>query len=880
MTPFLQSVGWTVMHFVWQGAALASIAAVALRLTTRRSANVRYLIGCGALLLMLAAPAATLRLSWPADAGAIARVAYEAAGAQSAGRLNALDPAAAVHPYSASVPDAVPTGIIDLAQLDRIALGIALVWVAGVAILLGRMAGGWWRVRRLHRAALATPSSRWQTACRRLAYRLGLPAAAHVVESALVEVPTVVGCLRPAILLPVAALAALTPAQMEAILAHELAHIRRHDYAVNVLQTIAETLLFYHPAVWWLSSRIRAEREHCCDEIAVSVCGDPVGYAQALAELESRRTVATTMAMAATGGSLIERVRRILQLPLSDEPRSQSWAVTLGLTLLFTAGAGGLQHLPWASPRADARGVTATARHGVAISQAGPRLTLERAELPPSPDPATTPAIAQTAQPPQPPQPEQPPQLPQPEQPPQPPQPEQPPQPAQLPRPPNPPADDADVWDVPPVPPIPPLPLVPPFPHVGSVAPAPPIPSVPPVPPVPPAPPGPPGDALSVQADHGQWRMRFSDDGVRLDVALSGTIAFTDDLTDVAALSDGGTFRMRDWSRGVPRTVEIKAAGGKLTRAYYVAGLSRPWDDDARAFLKTQLPIFVRRSGIGAEARVKSIFEKKGVNGVLEEIDLLGSDYARRLYLVALVDRAPFNSSSIGPVLARVHERMTSDYDQRLVLTHVASHVALDAAGASSYIKAMSSMRSDYDQRLALTALTKASGAHVTGDAMVSAVDHIKSSYDKRLVLADVIDRGAISADSKRSVLTAAAAMQSDYDRGQVLTSYVDSYGVEPGLREPFFAAVRAIKSDYERRRVLTRVANKGRAAPEVQQSAFDVVSQMSSDYDRAEILLAFVSSQGVDSSIRPAFVSAAERLKSQYDQNRVLAALIRAESR
>src|SRR6185503_6057563 len=231
------------------------------------------------------------------------------------------------------------------AQLDRLAPGVALVWLAGVAVLLARMAGGWWRVRRLHRTALATASSRWQTACRRLAYRLGLPAAAHVVESALVDVPTVVGWLRPAILLPVAALVSLTPSQVEAILAHELAHIRRHDYALNLLQTIAETLLFYHPAVWWLSNRIRAEREHCCDEIAVAVCGDPVSYAQALAELEGWRTMSASMAMAATGGSLSQRIRRILQLPLSEEPRSPSWAITLALTVVFTAGAGGVQQL-------------------------------------------------------------------------------------------------------------------------------------------------------------------------------------------------------------------------------------------------------------------------------------------------------------------------------------------------------------------------------------------------------------------------------------------------------------------------------------------------------------------------------------------------------
>src|SRR5205823_13809579 len=219
--------------------------------------------------------------------------------------------------------------------LDRLLPGIAIAWLVGVAMLLARMAGGWWHVRRLHRIAFATSSCRWQSSCRRLAYRLGLPAAAHVVESAFVDVPTVVGWLRPAILLPIAAVASLSPSQVEAILAHELAHIRRHDYAINVLQTLVETLLFYHPAVWWLSNRIRTEREHCCDDVAIAVCGDPVSYARALAELETFRSASASMALAATGGSLRDRVRRILRMPLTDEPRAASWPATLALTMIF-----------------------------------------------------------------------------------------------------------------------------------------------------------------------------------------------------------------------------------------------------------------------------------------------------------------------------------------------------------------------------------------------------------------------------------------------------------------------------------------------------------------------------------------------------------------
>ena len=130
----------------------------------------------------------------------------------------------------------------------------------------------------------------WQRMATRLSRRLHIGRAITLLESALVDVPTVIGWLKPVVLLPASALAGLSPQQLEAILAHELAHIRRHDYLVNLLQTLVETVLFYHPAVWWLSRRIRIERENCCDDLAVSLCGDPVAYAQALADLEALRS--------------------------------------------------------------------------------------------------------------------------------------------------------------------------------------------------------------------------------------------------------------------------------------------------------------------------------------------------------------------------------------------------------------------------------------------------------------------------------------------------------------------------------------------------------------------------------------------------------------
>jgi TonB family protein len=136
----------------------------------------------------------------------------------------------------------------------------------------------------------------------------------HVTESDTVDTPVVIGWWRPVIVLPLAALSGLTPDQIDAILTHELAHIRRHDYLANVLQHVTETLLFYHPAVWWVSHHMRIEREQCCDAVVVDLCGDPLGYAVALTHLEEARSPNTVLAIAATDGRLPERIRRVLGL--------------------------------------------------------------------------------------------------------------------------------------------------------------------------------------------------------------------------------------------------------------------------------------------------------------------------------------------------------------------------------------------------------------------------------------------------------------------------------------------------------------------------------------------------------------------------------------
>jgi Zn-dependent protease with chaperone function len=214
-------------------------------------------------------------------------------------------------------------GLMQSMRVEPLLPTLILVWILGVTMLSLRLLTGWIWIQRLRTHGVSPAAAEWQRMSTRLARRLHISRAITLLESTLVDVPTVIGWLKPLVLLPASAPGALSPQQLEAILAHELAHIRRHDYLVNLLQTLVETLLFYHPAVWWLSRRIRIERENCCDDLAVRLCGDPVAYANALADLESLRSAASAfsrkhddhIAMAATGGSLLQRVRRLLGAP-------------------------------------------------------------------------------------------------------------------------------------------------------------------------------------------------------------------------------------------------------------------------------------------------------------------------------------------------------------------------------------------------------------------------------------------------------------------------------------------------------------------------------------------------------------------------------------
>ena len=307
MSVNVNAAGWTLVHFLWQGALIALVLEAALSALRERSAELRYTVRCGALLAMALAPVATYLVLSAAPRHEIAPEVLLAAA------LAGIEPARGI----------LWTDVV-----------VAL-WALGASFFAARLLRDWLRVRRLHdsRAGALLPLE-WQVRFDTLGAVLGVRGIARVVDSAALSAPTVIGWMKPVVLIPARVLTGLSTGQVEALLAHELAHVRRHDYLVNLVQSTVEALLFYHPAVWWVSNGIRAEREYCCDDVALRVTRDRLSYARALTTLEGWRGAELEIAMSTLGGPLMQRIQRLVGIRPPQRPSS---LIQRGPLAAFTA---------------------------------------------------------------------------------------------------------------------------------------------------------------------------------------------------------------------------------------------------------------------------------------------------------------------------------------------------------------------------------------------------------------------------------------------------------------------------------------------------------------------------------------------------------------
>ena len=344
-SPWVPVVGLALVHFVWQGALIHAVLGVVLRIVPAGRVDVRYALACAALVVMFAAPIVTVVRLAPTPVAAAPLAALSDATASEPAAVAGANPSAAVARGSGVQAARVPTGS-DGAQLSaRAGLAVWLApllpmlvvaWLAGVATLLVRLVGGLalahsWRTR--HVAPVSTEIAQVAAA---VAARVGVRRAIKVFVSVKAAVPMVVGILRPVVLLPASAVTGLSARQLELLLAHEFAHVKRLDPLVNMFQNVVEAVLFYHPSVWMVSRLIRREREFCCDDVATATGGDRLLYAVTLRDLAMLQQPRVTVGVAATGSPLPERIRRIVLGPMASP--SNGFAVAfaaLSVTLLI-----------------------------------------------------------------------------------------------------------------------------------------------------------------------------------------------------------------------------------------------------------------------------------------------------------------------------------------------------------------------------------------------------------------------------------------------------------------------------------------------------------------------------------------------------------------
>jgi TonB family protein len=328
---WVDAVGWTLLHFLWQGALLGLVYRVLRPLC--HGVGARYRLGMLTLSAMLLCPVVTFVYLWPAPA--------LAPGVAAA--LPSIDVAA-----SDAGLQAVSGGNV----LESWLPWLVAVWFIGASAIAIRAFNQWRRLAWLVRNA-TIPLADCATVLARLRARFGIRRPVRLLGSLGIDTPMLVGWLRPTILLPISMLSGFTPQQIELIIAHELGHVRRWDYLANLLQVVIETILFYHPIVHWISRDVREARESCCDDLVLALAeGSPVVYASALADLEELRldTTVAAPALAASGGVLLTRIRRIVgaQAVMHDTlPRTGGWpvAIVLAASLLAVLRLHGLPSL-------------------------------------------------------------------------------------------------------------------------------------------------------------------------------------------------------------------------------------------------------------------------------------------------------------------------------------------------------------------------------------------------------------------------------------------------------------------------------------------------------------------------------------------------------
>ena len=693
---------------------------------------------------------------------------------------------------------------------------VVVAWTLGVFAMSIRLFGGWLLTRRLATSAATAVSPAIDALARTVAARLRIRRAVAIVESQAVSVPTLIGWMKPVVLLPAAALAGLSPDQLRAILAHELAHIRRHDYLVNLLQSVVETLLFYHPATWWVSARIRAEREHCCDDLAVEVCGDRLVYASALAELTSMAG-SRGFALAATDGSLLDRVRRILGGPRSIHEPAPAWPLlalvvmiagtgsfnartnATAATLVTTTTANAFTALPEAVVPARVREVEAVAPNTPDRDRAGaPRAP----EAPKAPQDVGSRQSGNMTW-----------------------------------------SNDGEKLSVR---------------WTGAFRLS--------------------DDEKDIEWVEDGATVTITDGvAVTSRIELRGTR----NGIERQYFRNGSRRDYEPEGRAMLAAAIDKLIrhSGAFAKERVAKFLKRGGPDAVLAEIdRLDDSSYVRR--VYYTELLKQAPPSDALLGrVLQRVPAeLKSDYDKATLLTQAAELPAINDAH-RVAIAKAVQSINSDYDQRRTLVAILNTRPLAPAVAAAVLAASESINSSHDRSQVLLAVVEQGGlTSATTPAFMTQVRKM-SSYDQRRVLTSVSSNSALAGNVALEAMKTAGDIPSSHDQSTTLISLIERGGLTDATADTFFESAGRISSSHDLSRVLLKVLERPNVSNRIVEGLLRTAAKVSGSHDRANVLLSVLNHGPLSAEARKLYIAASRNMGS-HDENRVLAALVKAESR
>ena len=417
---------------------------------------------------------------------------------------------------------------------------------------------------------------------------------------------------------------------------------------------------------------------------------------------------------------------------------------------------------------------------------------------------------------------------------------------------------------------------------------------------------------ISHQVNDSQGNWSWSSNGEKLEVKYSGAFAFTDDDTDIKEISPGGYIKISDGNWIGRHAVEIRERGGQLERRYFVNLSERPFEPEGRAWLRHNLPKFVRNTGIGAPARVARYLKSGGVAAVMGEIGRISSSYVKGIYFRELFKQATLTGEQYRTAMSQASREISSDYELAQLLIAVADRLPNDEASRTAYFAAATTISSDYELRRVYSTMLKRGpvssqtlgnilqyATSIDSDyelsellrqimsqqslddknraAFFRAINTISSDYERKRVLSAVV-KWSTDAATLEAALTAAATLRSDYEAATFLHEVLKQNGVEGSARAAFFRVVSGLSSGHERGRVLQAVVKRPEASTDTLREALKATRGMSG-YELSQVLQLVARTHTITGDLREAYLDAADRL-SGYEQGQVLTALVKSERR